>query len=75
MNLYMIAKKRGENSTTKIRYVYASSQKEAESIYRNLCCEYDCVLVTEKQTQAGMILSHRDSPDRIRDQITILDNY
>lgn len=72
MNLYMIAKKRGENSTTKIRYVYASSQKEAESIYRNLCCEYDCELVIEKQTKSGMVLFHRDSPDRIRDQIIIM---
>ena len=72
MNLYKIAKKRGEHSTTKIRYVYASSKKEAELIYRNCCLEYGCVLVTEKQTQAGMVLSHRDSPDRIREQITIL---
>jgi hypothetical protein len=71
MNLYKIAKKRGENSTTKIRYVYASSQKEAEEIYRNSCFEYDCELVTEKQTKAGMVLAHRDSPIRIRDQIII----
>ena len=72
MNLYKIAKKRGEHSTTKIRYVYASTKKEAEAIYRNYCCEYNCEVVTEKQAQAGMVLSHRDSPDRIREQITIL---
>lgn len=72
MNLYTVAKKRGETSTTKIRYVYASTQKEAEEIYRNLCGEYGCELVTEKQTQAGMVLAHRDSPYRIRDQIIIM---
>lgn len=71
MYIYKIAKQHKTGTISKIRFVYASSKKEAETIYRDLCNEPDTKLKIEQQVQSGMVLSHRDTPWTLRDQIMI----
>lgn len=71
MNIYIVSKTLPTGTTTKTRFVYAPSKKEAEVIYRGLCGEPDTKLTIEKQVKSGMILSHRDTPLTLRDQVMI----
>lgn len=73
MNIYIVSKTFKTGTTTKTRFIYAHSEKEAEVIYRDLCCEPDCKVQITKYDKAGMILSHRDYPNALRDQVYIWD--